>query len=107
MRLLNKKRGLMNSIRTDYTELRDGRVNRNEWESLLGRLDAVGDEIKRALGRATSIEEPGSGYRTARTSKVVVSGITLITDCGYRTGQGEGVICRVEEFDQLFPRDEE
>lgn len=95
----------MKGIQTEYIELQDGRVNK--WESLLGRLYAVGDEINRALGRTTSIEEPGSEVRIARTSKVVVSGITLITDCGYRTGQGEGVICRVGEFDQLFPRDEE
>jgi hypothetical protein len=61
MCLLNKKRGLMNSIRKDYTELRGGRVNK--WESLLGRLDAVGDEINRALNWTTRIEEPGSGLK--------------------------------------------
>jgi hypothetical protein len=80
MCLLNKKRGLMNSIRKDYTELRGGRVNK--WESLLGRLDAVGDEINRALNWTTRIEEPGSGARIARTPKVVVPGSTLIMDCG-------------------------
>jgi hypothetical protein len=74
--------GFMNGIRTDYAEPRGGRVNRNEWESILGRLDAVGDAINRALGRVTSIEEPGSEVRIARTLKVVVSGGTLITDCG-------------------------
>jgi len=78
--LLNKKKGLMNSIRTDYTEPSGGRVN--EWESILGRLDAVADEINRALGWVTSIEEPGSGVRIARTLKVVVSGSALITDYG-------------------------
>ena len=39
----------MKGIRTEYIELRDGRANRNDWESLLGRLDAVGDEINREL----------------------------------------------------------
>ena len=71
----------MKGIRTEYIELQDGRVNRNEWESLLGRLDAVGDEINRALNWTTRIEEPGSGVRIARTPKVVVSGSTLIMDC--------------------------
>ena len=47
----------MKGIRTEYIELQDGRVNRNEWESLLGRLDAVGDEINRALNWSTRIEE--------------------------------------------------
>jgi len=50
-------------IRTDYAELRDRRVYRNEWESLLGRLDAIGDEINRALARSTRIEEPRNGDR--------------------------------------------
>ena len=57
----------MKGIRTEYIELRDGRANRNEWESFLGRLDAVGDEINRALNWTTRIEEPGSGVRIART----------------------------------------
>jgi hypothetical protein len=68
----------MNGIRTGCAELRGERVN--EWESLLGRLDAVGDEINRALNRIARIEEPGSGARIARTPKAVVSGNPLITD---------------------------
>ena len=71
----------MKGIRTEYIELQDGRVNRNEWESFLGRLDAVGDEINRALNWTTRIEEPGSGVRIARTPKVVVPGRALIMDC--------------------------
>ena len=39
----------MKGIQTEYIELQDGRVNRKDWESLLGRLDAVGDEINRDL----------------------------------------------------------
>ena len=50
-------------IRIDYTELRDRRVYRDEWDSLLGRLDTLGDEINRALARNTRIEEPRSGDR--------------------------------------------
>jgi hypothetical protein len=71
----------MKGIQTEYIELQDGRVNRNEWESFLGRLDAVGDEINRVLNWTTRIEEPGSGVRITRTPKVVVSGRTLIMDC--------------------------
>jgi len=72
----------MKGIRADHTEPRGGRVNRNEWESLMGRLDAVEDGIERVLGWATRIEEQGSGVSIARTPKGVVSGSTLITDCG-------------------------
>jgi hypothetical protein len=39
----------MKDIQTEYIELQDGRVNQKDWESLLGRLDAVGDEINREL----------------------------------------------------------
>jgi predicted nuclease with TOPRIM domain len=51
----------LKSIRTDYAELRDKRVYREEWNSLFGRLDALENEINRALGRTTRIEEPRNG----------------------------------------------
>ena len=70
----------MNGIRVNPTGIRG--VNQNEWEHILGRLDTVADEINRALGRVTSIEEPGSGSRIARTPKGVVPGSTLMTYCG-------------------------
>ena len=50
-------------IRTDYAELRDKRVSREEWKSLHGRLDVLGEEIDRALTRTARIEEPRSGDR--------------------------------------------
>ncbi len=53
----------LKGIRTDYAELRDKRVYRDEWDRLLGRLDALGDEINRALARTTRIEEPRNGDR--------------------------------------------
>jgi hypothetical protein len=53
----------LKGIRTDYTELRDKRVYRDEWDRLLGRLDALGDEINRALARPARIEEPRNGDR--------------------------------------------
>lgn len=59
----------MKGIQTEYIELQDGRVNRNEWESILGRLDALADEINRALGRSTRIEDPRNGIRIARPPK--------------------------------------
>src|SRR5512135_488306 len=46
----------LKGIRTDYKELRDRRVYRDEWDRLLGRLDALGDEINRALARPLTIE---------------------------------------------------
>jgi hypothetical protein len=50
-------------IRTDYEALRDRNVSREEWDNLLGRLDALGDEINRASTRTTRIEEPRNGDR--------------------------------------------
>ena len=53
----------LKGIRKDYTEMRGKEVYRNEWESIHGRLDALGDEINRALSRTPRIEEPRSGDR--------------------------------------------
>ena len=53
----------LKGIRTDYTELRDKKVNGSEWESLIVRLDALGDEINRALSRTPRVEEPRNGDR--------------------------------------------
>jgi hypothetical protein len=53
----------LKGIRTDYTELRDKRVYRDEWDSLLGRLDALGDEINKAFVRPARIEEPRNAER--------------------------------------------
>ena len=50
----------LKGIRKDYEALRDKRVYKEEWESLLGRLDVLGDEINRALasdrGKRLSIQ---------------------------------------------------
>jgi len=53
----------LKGIRTDYTALRDQRVSRDEWDGLLGRLDALGEEINRALARPARMEEPRNGDR--------------------------------------------
>ena len=64
----------LKGIRTDYTALRERRVYREEWESLLGRLDALGDEINRALGRTTRIEEPRNGDRIVALQRRIDDG---------------------------------
>jgi len=65
----------LKGIRTDYTELRDKRVYRNEWGSLLGRLDALGEEINRALARSTTrIEEPRNGDRIVALQRRIDDG---------------------------------
>jgi hypothetical protein len=64
----------LKGIRTDYTELRDRRVYRDEWDSLLGRLDALGDEINRALARTTRIEEPRDGDRIVSLQRRIDDG---------------------------------
>jgi hypothetical protein len=61
----------LKSIRTDYEALRDRSVRREEWSSLLGRLDALGDEINRALTRTTRIEEPRSGDRIVALQRII------------------------------------
>jgi len=64
----------LKAIRTDYTELRNRRVYRDEWESLLGRLDVLGDEINRALARTTRIEEPRNGDRIVSLQRRIDDG---------------------------------
>ena len=49
--------------------LREKRVYREEWESLLGRLDALGDEINTAMARSTRIEEPEEWGQDCRSPK--------------------------------------
>jgi hypothetical protein len=53
----------LKGIRTDYTELREKKVYRNEWEPLFTRLDALDDEIDRALSRPSEIDLPRNGDR--------------------------------------------
>jgi hypothetical protein len=46
----------LENIRVDYLQLRDKRVYRDAWESLLGRIDVLESEINAALGRPVRIE---------------------------------------------------
>ena len=64
----------LKGIRTDYTELRDRRVYRDEWDKLLGRLDALGDEINRAFARPARIEEPRNGDRIVSLQRRIDDG---------------------------------
>ncbi len=50
-------------IQRDYAALKDKQVYREEWDSLLGRLDSLGEEINRAPARTSGIQEPRIGDR--------------------------------------------
>ena len=64
----------LKGIRTDYEVLREKRAYREEWESLLGRLNALGDEINVALARTTRIEEPRNGDRIVSIQRRIDDG---------------------------------
>src|SRR4030067_759336 len=65
----------LKGIRTDYEVLREKRVYREEWESLIARLDALGDEINRALARRPArIEEPRNGDRIVALQRRIDDG---------------------------------
>ena len=61
-------------IRTDYTELRGKSVYRDEWDRLHGRLDALGEEINRALARPVRIEEPRNADRIVALQRRIDDG---------------------------------
>ncbi len=64
----------LKGIRTDYTALRERMVYREEWDSLNGRLDTLGNEIDRAIGRPARIERPGSGDRIVALQRRIDDG---------------------------------
>lgn len=64
----------LKSIRIDYTELRNRRVYRDEWDRLIVRLDALGDEINRALVRPARTEEPRNGDRIVALQRRIDDG---------------------------------
>ena len=61
-------------IRTDYDQLRDKRVYRDEWDSINGRLDALGAEIDRGGSRTTRIAEPRSSDRIVALQRRIDDG---------------------------------
>ncbi|OGW30346.1 MAG: hypothetical protein A2X59_07125 [Nitrospirae bacterium GWC2_42_7] len=64
----------LKGIRIDYIDLRDRRVYRDEWENLIGRLDALGEEINRAFDRPARIEEPRNGDRIVSLQRRIDDG---------------------------------
>jgi len=66
----------LKGIRTDYTGLRDKAVSRDEWDRILGRLDALDAEINRALTRPARIEEPRNGDRIVALQRRIDDGRT-------------------------------
>jgi hypothetical protein len=66
----------LKGIRTDYEALRDRSVQQEEWNSLHKRLDALGDEINRALTRTTRSEEPRHGDRIVTLQRRIDDGRT-------------------------------
>ncbi|MBI5591283.1 MAG: hypothetical protein HY881_12450 [Deltaproteobacteria bacterium] len=64
----------LKGIRKDYTALKDRSVYRNEWESIDERLDALGEEINRALVPTTRIEEPRIGDRIVTVQRRIDDG---------------------------------
>ena len=53
----------LKGIRTDYTDLRNTPVHRDEWDRLNVRLERLGNEIDRTLVRPLRIEEPRNADR--------------------------------------------
>jgi hypothetical protein len=66
----------LKGIRADYTALRDKEVARDEWDRILGRLDALDGEINRALARPARIEEPRNGERIVALQRRIDDGRT-------------------------------
>jgi hypothetical protein len=61
-------------IRTDYDQLRDRRVYRDEWDGINGRLDALGAEIDRGASRTTRIAEPRNGDEIVALQRTIDDG---------------------------------
>ena len=68
----------LKGIRTDYTELRDKRVYRDEWDRLNARLDALGEDINRGYARGYAqparMEEPRNGDRIVALQRRIDDG---------------------------------
>lgn len=64
----------LKGIRTDYEGIRDKVVSRDNWNSLHGRLDVLGEEIDRALARTPKTEESRSGDRIITLQKRIDDG---------------------------------
>jgi len=69
----------LKDLRTEYTALRDKEIYRDAWDRLLGRLDALSEEINRALARPASparMDEPRNGDRIVALQRRIDEGRT-------------------------------
>ena len=66
----------LKGIRTDYTNLRDKRVYRDEWDRLDARLNTLGNDINRAHAQPVRIEEPRNGDRIVGLQRRIDDGRT-------------------------------
>jgi hypothetical protein len=64
----------LKSIRKDYSALKDKSVYRDEWDSLIGRIDALGEKVDRAFARTTRIQEPSNGDRIIALQRKIDDG---------------------------------
>jgi len=65
----------LKGIRTDYSNLRDKRVYRDEWDRLNSRLDALGEDINRGYARpARVVEAPRDGDRIVALQRRIDDG---------------------------------
>jgi hypothetical protein len=64
----------LKKIRADYAALKDRSVYRDEWDSLIDRIDALGEEVDMALVRTTRIQEPVIGDRIVALQRRIDDG---------------------------------
>jgi hypothetical protein len=65
----------LKGIQLDYSDLRGRSVYRDKWDTLNGRLNALGEEIDRALARRPArMEEPRDGDRIAALQRRIDDG---------------------------------
>jgi len=64
----------LKGIRTDYTPLRDKEVSRDEWDRIIGRLDALDGEINRAIARPAKTEEAKNADRIVTLQRRIDDG---------------------------------
>jgi hypothetical protein len=53
----------LKSIRTGYELIRDQRIPRDKWNSIQGRLDALGEKLDRTVAQSPRVEDPRFGDR--------------------------------------------
>lgn len=59
----------LQEIRTDYELLRNKRIYRQEWDTLHGRLDLLGDDVRKAQTRSTRSE--ASDHSSDNSARII------------------------------------